>query len=175
MRVSGLFVLAVAAALGLAAAACARARPALSDAEKLQKIEAMYAGYHEKSFPDVPDITVDELLAERQQVVLVDVRSPKERAVSIIPGAITPEELEARAARDRGRRVVAYCTIGYRSGLYVERLRREGWDAYNLAGSILAWTHAHQPLVDPQGEPTHRVDVYGRKWNLAASGYDAVW
>ncbi|MEZ5331151.1 MAG: rhodanese-like domain-containing protein [Thermoanaerobaculia bacterium] len=158
----------------LALSACARA-PA-SEAGREQRIAELYAGYHEK-FPEVPDISATELESHLEDpgLVLVDVREARERNVSTLPGALSAEEFEAREDELRGRRVVTYCTIGYRSGLYAERLRQEGWDAVNLEGSILAWTHAGGPLVDPEGRPTHRVHVYGRRWNLAADGYEPVW
>lgn len=147
-----------------------------SEAGKRERIAELYSGYHEK-FPEVPDISAAELEGRlgEPDLVLVDVREPEERHVSTLPGAISQEEFEAREAELTGRRVVTYCTIGYRSGLYAQRLRREGWDAVNLEGSILAWTHAAGPLVDPEGHPTRRVHVFGRRWNLAADGYEPVW
>lgn len=165
-------VLPLATALLLPAGACG-GTAALSDAEKLARVQEMYAGYR-ASFAEVPEETVAALLAERDRVVLVDVRTPAERAVSMIPGAIPVEMLEAHPDAYRDRKVVTYCTIGYRSGLYAEKLRQRGWKVANLAGSILAWTLAHQPLVDARG-PTRRVHVYGRRWNLAGEGYEAVW
>ena len=160
--------------LGLLTPGCAT-QPTDDDARR-QRIDELYAGYR-SSFPDVPEVTASELavLLEDDEVVLVDVREANERAVSTIPGALTREQFKARGETLRGRRVVTYCTIGYRSGLFAEELRGRGFDAWNLAGSILSWTHAGRPLVDDQGGLTHRVHVYGRKWDLAAEGYEAVW
>jgi sodium/bile acid cotransporter 7 len=44
----------------------------------------------------------------------------------------------------------------------------------NLRGGLLAWVHAGGKVYDANGE-TRRIHVYGRKWNLAPNGYDAVW
>ena len=44
--------------------------------------------------------------------------------------------------------VIAYCTIGVRSGFLVRSLRRRGVNAVNMAGSILSWCHAGGELVD---------------------------
>jgi rhodanese-related sulfurtransferase len=143
---------------------------------KLGRIEAMYERYRTE-FPQVRPISVAELVAaldSGEPPLLVDVRTGAEREVSIIPGAITPEELDALGDEAAGRTIVTYCTIGYRSGLHAEELRRRGLDARNLAGSILAWTHAGLPL-EHDGAPTRRVHVYGERWNLAADGYEAVW
>ncbi len=143
--------------------------------EKVRRIEDLYDGYI-ASFPEVPAVTAVEFrqrLADGE-ILLVDVRKPEEQEVSMIPGAMTREEFESRADELRGREVVTYCTIGYRSGLYAQELRAEGWDARNLRGSILSWTHAGGPLAGPDG-PTRRVHVYGERWALAADGYEQVW
>jgi rhodanese-related sulfurtransferase len=148
----------------------------LPDEEKRVRIEELYEGYHER-FPDAPDITVEALqkqLAGPGPPVVVDVRGDEEREVSMIPGALSREEFEERGAGLAGREVVVYCTIGYRSGLYTRELVDRGWKASNLRGSIVAWTHAGGDL-ERDGSSTRRVHVYGRKWNLVAEGYEAVW
>ncbi len=158
----------------VAAAACGASD--LSEAEKVARVEELYAGYR-ASFPEAPELTVEDLLRRLQQggeVVLVDVRTEPEQAVSMIPGAISRQEFQRRRQEFDGRTVVTYCTIGYRSGLVTQELRQQGWDAYNLEGSILAWTHAGQ-VLESEGSETRRVHVYGRKWDLAADDYEAVW
>ena len=148
----------------------------LSEAEKAARVEKLYAGYR-GSFPKAPGFTVDELLARLEEpggLVLVDVRRESERAVSMIPGAISRQEFEQRQQELSGRMVVSYCTIGYRSGEYTEELRQQGWDAYNLEGSILAWTHAAQEL-EKDGQVTRRLHVYAPRWDLAADDYETVW
>lgn len=73
-------------------------------------------------------------------------------------------------------RCVVYCTVGYRSGRYAEALRRQGKDAYNLAGGILAWTHHGGALEEPGGAgSTRAVHVFARKWDLAASAYESTY
>jgi len=152
------------------------ATPDLSDSAREDRIGEMYAEY-EISFANVEAISVEEyvaLLGTLAEPVLVDVRKPAERAVSMIPGAIAKEEFEQRRDELNGRNVVTYCTVGYRSGLYASELLDEGWAVLNLEGSILAWTHSGRDLV-ADGEPVRRLHVYGRQWDLAASGYEAVW
>jgi rhodanese-related sulfurtransferase len=148
----------------------------LPDEEKKVRIDEMYEGY-KKRFPAAPEMTVETLrarLSGPEPPVVVDVREDEERAVSTIPGAISRQEFEERRETLAGREVVTYCTIGYRSGLYTQELVEEGWKAFNLRGSIVSWTHAGGQLVK-DGAPTRRVHVYGRKWNLVADGYEAVW
>jgi sodium/bile acid cotransporter 7 len=149
--------------------------PSAADREKWQRIEKLYQRSR-GHFPTVPELTAPELVALRasRPVLLVDVRNQDELAVSRIPGAITPQELEERWSEALATPVVTYCTIGHRSGLYAQMLRDRGVDAYNLAGSILAWTHNGGELVNAGG-PTRRVHVSGPKWSLEADGYEPVW
>jgi len=152
------------------------AEKTMSDAEKSERIEALYKKYQRK-FPEVEGIRATDLkadLAQGRKVVLVDVRKPKEQAVSMIPGAITQKDFEERKAALQGETVVTYCTAGYRSGLYAEKLQKKGWRVLNLEGSLLAWTHAGGPLVDEDG-PTQRVHVYSADWSLEAADYDPIW
>jgi len=51
-------------------------------------------------------------------------------------------------------------------------LREESFDAYNLTGSILSWTHIGGELVSgggPGGGATKRVHTFGKNWDLAAT------
>ncbi|NOZ23630.1 MAG: rhodanese-like domain-containing protein [Planctomycetes bacterium] len=141
---------------------------------KTEKIEALYRRY-KKGFADTPDVSVAELLAmrDKEPVVLVDVRGPDESAVSVIPGSISILDFNDEAEKYKDRVIVAYCTIGYRSGYYAKELREEGFRAFNLKGGILAWVHHGQKIVDDSGE-THRVHVYSSKWDLLPDGYEAV-
>ena len=140
-----------------------------------------------------PEISTEELLrlqadqttdetqaAEAKQpvpepsFVLVDVRSPKEQAVSILPGAITVQQLEANRAAYQGRTIVTYCTVGGRSGAYARKLIKQGLTAKNYKGSLLAWCNAKQPLVTLQGESTNRVHVYSSRYKVPDE-YVAEW
>ncbi len=153
--------------------ACAP-HPERTDRDRRERIAQRYAAYRE-NFPGVASITPETYLArrDREAFVLLDVRTPEEQAVSMIPGAVTVEAFE-RTAPTTSSTVLAYCTIGARSGAYARTLQRRGLPALNLEGGILAWTHTGQPLVTSTGE-TRQVHVYGADWNLAAEGYKAVW
>lgn len=129
-----------------------------------------------RRFPAVKTISA-AALRERlpaNDTVLVDVRSPAERAVSTLPGAITREEFEGQLDELGDCTVVAYCTVGARSSRYARRMGKEGVPVLNLEGSLLAWTHAGGELTDGSS-PTKRLHVFGPRWNLAADGYEGVW
>ncbi|MBI4557088.1 MAG: rhodanese-like domain-containing protein [Candidatus Hydrogenedentes bacterium] len=107
-------------------------------------------------YPDVPELTVDELQGRiaTENVVLVDVRTDTEQHVSMLPGAITSDLFGKEKYKHKDQTIVTYCTIGYRNGKYAERLRQEGFKVYNLRGSILAWVLAGKPVIDSTGSPT---------------------
>lgn len=158
------------AALLLCAWACAL--PAGADAGLDQRIDAAVADFQDE-LVDVPIIWPAELLAQSESAnrpVLLDVRPPAERAVSVLAGALTDA-----ASIPAGSKVVVYCTVGLRSGRAVQQLRARGVDAVNLRGGILGWLAAGGVVVDESGAPTRRVHVYGRRWNLVPPDVTAVW
>lgn len=105
--------------------------------------------------------------------VLVDVRSDAETNVSVIPGAITQKNFEQNADQHADKLVVAYCTVGVRSGNYAKRLSDQGWTVRNYEGSILQWVRAGLPLVTLNGKPTRRVHSYSDQYSVP-DGYEQV-
>jgi rhodanese-related sulfurtransferase len=53
---------------------------------------------------------------------------------------------------DRDRPVVFYCRSGNRSAVAVEAFRAAGFDAYNLAGGLVAWVESGRALDPEDGE-----------------------
>ena len=174
-RKKGAAVMLVAVSLGILLTGLAATTEALTDQEKRREVETMYENY-KKDFPDVSDISAEEALALTRQSmpVFVDVRDPSEQAVSMLPGAITEKEFLKDPAAYRDRTVIGYCTISYRSGKLAEKLQEKGIHMLNLRGGILAWIHAGGKIYR-DGKITNKVHVYGKTWNLAPSGYEAVW
>lgn len=97
---------------------------------------------------EVRNLTAEQLKAkmERGNVRLIDVRTAKEVAEGIIPGAehIALDDFEPAALDlSDGRDVVLYCRSGRRSGIAAERLAEHtGEPATHLAGGINAWREA---------------------------------
>ena len=119
----------------------------------------------------IRELQSDERLAGR--FVIVDARSKAESDVSIIPGAITKTEFDRTSAEHKGKVIIAYCTIGFRSGLFVRGLRRKGFNALNYRGSILDWCRNRLPLTTLDGDATNRVHTYSR-WFSVPKEYSAV-
>jgi rhodanese-related sulfurtransferase len=73
---------------------------------------------------------------------LIDVREPYEWAAGRIPGSRHVElGLVAQEAEtiDRDTPVVFICRVGGRSTMAANAFRRAGYEAYSLAGGVLAW------------------------------------
>jgi sodium/bile acid cotransporter 7 len=128
-----------------------------------------------KESPSVPEISVNDAirLFKKGKVVFVDLRTSEEMEVSALPGAISKEEYLRDPSRFDGMTMIAYCTISYRSGIFVKEMTEKGTSFYNLAGGILAWVHEGGKIFDAHGE-TKRIHVYGEKWNYPPAGYEAV-
>lgn len=123
--------------------------------------------------PRSPDPAHASLAADGKPLLLVDLRSAQETAVSMIPGAITREAYERDADRYADYRIVPYCTVGARSRRYTQTLREAGIDAVNFEGSILGWVEDGRPVVTPAGDRTVRVHTWSAAFDVPP-GYEQV-
>ncbi|MFC4606156.1 rhodanese-like domain-containing protein [Rhodococcus kronopolitis] len=109
------------------------------------------------SFGDVPSVSVGEVPAELSaDAVLLDVREEYEWADGHAPGAqhIPMVDVPARMDEiDIDAQVFVVCRQGGRSIQVVEYLNRVGFDAYNVAGGMVAWQHSGRPLTADDGRP----------------------
>lgn len=151
------------------------AEDVLDDESKQRRVAEMYAGY-KKSFPEISDLSPEQVfkLMKRVEVVFVDVRSSREQTVSMIPGALTHGKFLEDPDAYKERTVIAYCTISSRSGKFVNKLRKRGIHVFNLRGGLLAWLHAGGQ-VHLNGIPVQKVHVYGKTWDLAPSSYETIY
>ncbi len=120
-------------------------------------------------FPTVPQISTTNLstwLADtnRIQPVLLDVRTIPEFMVSHLRGAwqvdtnSPPEDTLNKLPK--GRPVVVYCSVGYRSSEFATKIMKLGFtNVVNLEGSIFQWANEGRPLVK-NGQPTSLVHPY---------------
>jgi len=121
----------------------------------------------------VPVIGAQELYnkldAHPRDLYLLDARDKKEYEVSHLPGAIRVGYDDFSKDRiqqiPKDAEVIVYCSIGYRSEKVGEKLRKMGYShVENLYGSIFDWANRDYPLVNTQGDTTHSVHTYNKKW-----------
>ena len=118
----------------------------------------------------VPEISIGELQAEMQEVILLDTREKAEYDISHIPGAIwvgyDDFDLERVTGIDKKAPVVTYCSVGYRSERIGEKLLEAGFrEVRNLHGSLFRWVNEEKEVVDNEGTPTKRVHGYNATWS----------
>ncbi|MEE4317811.1 MAG: rhodanese-like domain-containing protein [Erythrobacter sp.] len=133
--------------LGFELAFAGVAAAASDDAAPLPEV-----GGAEKPALPMIDVLPEELAARLKagKVRLIDVRTDEEVAEGMIPGAehIALDRFDPAAlGSDDGREVVLYCRSGKRSSMAGAKLAEAtGAPVQHLAGGIIAWEEAGQPL-----------------------------
>jgi rhodanese-related sulfurtransferase len=147
---------------------------------KLEEVEKKYNQLKSDNFPNIPDLSIKEFLElKKENIILIDVREKEEQQVSMIPGAIPSSNFDPKKLKDEI--LIAYCTIGYRSGLYLRKLLEQNPhikenQIFNLKGSILSWTHeSNEKLIDANGKETNKVHVFGKSWDFSHESYEPVY
>ena len=166
-----LALLALILALGGLAACEGEKAAANSDKQRLAQVRQMYQGYKE-DFPGVSDIEPQKAIElwKQGKALFVDIRDPEEQEVSMLPGAVTQAQFEQNPDLRKGKTVITYCTISYRSGKFAESLEAKGQKSLNLEGGLLGWVHAGGPVF--QGDKqVKKIHVYGSRWDLAPPGH----
>ncbi|HID65932.1 MAG TPA: rhodanese-like domain-containing protein [Aquificaceae bacterium] len=99
-------------------------------------------------FMNVPEVGPEEakkmLEEEKNNVVLLDVRTPQEHVQVRIPNSMLIPLDELRYAFQnlpKDKKYIVYCRSGERSAFATYFLRQMGYEAYNLAGGILIWPY----------------------------------
>ncbi|MDE2999663.1 MAG: rhodanese-like domain-containing protein [Gemmatimonadota bacterium] len=125
-------------------------------------------------FPAVPQVPTDTLQSwldrspKREDLLLLDVRESQEYSVSHLRGArpapSKDEALEILRGVPANRRIVLYCSVGYRSSELARFLMERGYrKVCNLEGSIFRWANEGRPVY--RGEERVRV----------VHPYDSYW
>ena len=95
---------------------------------------------------------VKHAIDAKEEVVLVDVRTPEEFAQGHISGSILlPLQDISKAVAllgNKDQKIYAYCRSGARSAQATQFLKSQGFTSvYSMSGGILAWMHKNYPLV----------------------------
>ncbi len=122
-------------------------------------------------FPSVRRVSPDEVAAwlknpQREQPVLLDVRTKPEFDVSHIEGArrVEPGANANSIDLPRDRPIVTYCSVGYRSGAFAKKLQDAGYkNVQNMSGSIFEWANEGHP-IERDGKRVEKVHPYNAKW-----------
>lgn len=121
----------------------------------------------------VPYISVEELKMRQihETIVVLDTREWKEFEVSHIPDAhfvgystFSSEEITA-VIHDRETPIVVYCSLGVRSEVIGEKLKKVGFtNVHNLYGGIFEWKNHEYVVLDQDGNATENVHIASNAW-----------
>ncbi|MEP2670316.1 MAG: rhodanese-like domain-containing protein [Cyclobacteriaceae bacterium] len=131
-----------------------------------KKLESLY----KNTVPQINPAEVKRKKDEGKQIIILDIRSPEEYAVSHIPDAkfVDYKEFKTEDVRniDKDAEVVVYCTVGYRSERIGEKLLDMGFtNVKNLYGGIFQWTNEGRMLLNKRNQPTDSVHTYSWWWS----------
>ena len=91
-------------------------------------------------------ITANELMSQKNDFVIIDVRESDELEGGKIEGSVhMPLGLSIRNAKKkqiedlRDKKICTYCGTGYRGNIAADELVKEGFNAVTLEGGYLSW------------------------------------
>ena len=140
-----------------------------------------------QALPDVPHIS-RAVLAQWQEsrldgVLILDTRPMSEYAVSHIYGALQVDPKTAPSVLlsrfdVRGKDVVLYCSVGWRSSLLGDASRQAllaagAKSVSNLEGGLFGWHNDGRALMDASGL-TMAVHPYDKKWGQLIKNTEAI-
>ena len=124
-------------------------------------------------------------LSLKKNLILFDVREPREFEVSHIKDAIridpemnAKEFLELHADKLNNKVAVFYCSVGVRSSLMLEKLKDKlpvtgVSEAYNLEGGAFKW-HNDQISLVKNGQPTRDIHPYNAYWGRLVDDKESI-
>lgn len=118
----------------------------------------------------VPVVSVQDAFKKKSELIFLDAREFEEYNISHIPTAryVGYDKFRMESIQDIGKdkKIVVYCSIGYRSEAIADKLRKNGYkNVYNLYGSIFEWANAGYQINDKSGISTKKIHTYNKKWS----------
>lgn len=122
----------------------------------------------DKKVPLIFEHQVKKLQAEGKKVVFIDTREKKEYEVSHIKGALYVgyDDFDSTSLNhiDKKTIIIAYCSVGYRSGKIGKKLLKYGYtNVFNLFGGIFSWANNNNPVYS-SNEKVEKVHPYNNNW-----------
>jgi len=117
----------------------------------------------------IPVISVDELKNNYPHYTVLDAREQDEYDISHLPSAIHIgyNNLQWDKIKDitKSDTLVVYCSIGYRSEIIANKLKKQGFVTFNLYGSIFEWVNTGNPVYDNSEKITYNIHGYNKEWS----------
>lgn len=119
---------------------------------------------------NVKEVSVDELSKNRSKIVYIDTREKAEYDISHLKNAIwvgyDNQNLNALSHLSKNTKIIAYCSVGYRSEKTTQRLNALGYtDVSNLYGGLFEWVNQNHPIYDSRSNQTDKIHAYSITWS----------
>jgi len=101
--------------------------------------------YNNAGYQNISPDQLIKKLSSREDVFLLDVRTPAEHAAQAIDGSyLIPLQALTERLRElpKDREIIVYCRTGNRSAYVSSYLSRLGYNVKNLEGGIVLWNMA---------------------------------
>ena len=130
-----------------------------------QSYQIMLQGLLKHSVPEISISTA----SHDEHIIFIDAREKNEYKVSHIKNAIWVgyKNFDFKQIHDidKRKKIVVYCSIGYRSEKVAEKLIKAGYNnVSNLYGGIFEWVNVGNQVYR-LNEPTNEVHAYNRMWS----------
>ena len=119
-------------------------------------IPPAFAEDDDEKTPDTIQVeAITDYVAQNEDAIILDVRTPTEYNISHVPGAVNinvqdESFLDIAAKLDSDKTYIVYCTknpVGGRSMTALAKLEELGFkDLYSMEGGHVAWTEAELPM-----------------------------
>jgi len=134
-----------------------------------ETIPGLLKKYNTKS---VPYMSVQELAMEKNDVLILDSREPKEYKTSHLKNAICVgyDFFSVDSIQDqlpnKDAKIVVYCSVGIRSETIAEKLKKAGYtNVYNLYGGIFEWKNKDFTVFDSEEKETENIHTFNEAWS----------
>lgn len=118
----------------------------------------------------VNEVSVSDI-EEQDSILFVDSRERKEFKISHIKDAVWVgyDQLNLAPLKkiDKNKKIIVYCSVGYRSEKVAEKLLKKGFtDVSNLYGGIFEWKNQGKPVYNKEEELTEEVHAFNKVWGI---------
>jgi len=134
-----------------------------------QSYHDMLKTYYKNTVETIQPANLYKKILKEEKMYILDTREPSEYSVSSIKGAIKVGydkfDIKSTNLFDKDALIIVYCTIGARSELIGEKLKKDGFkNVYNLYGGLVYWKNQGYTVVDSNGKATKNIHVYSKEW-----------
>lgn len=134
-----------------------------------KSIDKLLKKYNEET---IPYISVKELKAQKNDVILLDSREEKEFKTSHLKDAVCVgydffniDSLKQNFS-DKNAKIVVYCSVGIRSEDIAEKLKKAGYNnVFNLYGGIFEWKNNEMTVFDSEEKETENIHTFNEAWS----------